>query len=37
MSFIVAMDGPAGSGKGTTTKKVAEDLGLINIDTRCNL
>lgn len=33
MSFIVAMDGPAGSGKGTITKLVGEKLGLINIDT----
>lgn len=33
MSFIVAIDGPAGSGKGTITKKVAEKLNLINIDT----
>lgn len=33
MSFIVAIDGPAGSGKGTITKKVAERLNLINIDT----
>ena len=33
MSFIVAIDGPAGSGKGTITKIVAKDLGLINIDT----
>lgn len=33
MSFIVAIDGPAGSGKGTITKKVGEKLGLINIDT----
>lgn len=33
MSFIVAIDGPAGSGKGTVTKKVAELTGLINIDT----
>ncbi len=33
MSFIVAMDGPAGAGKGTITKQVAEKLGLINIDT----
>ena len=27
MSFIVAIDGPAGSGKGTVTKLVAEKLG----------
>lgn len=33
MSFIVAIDGPAGSGKGSVTKKVGEKLGLINIDT----
>lgn len=33
MSFIVAIDGPAGSGKGTITKLVGEKLGLINIDT----
>ncbi len=33
MSFIVAIDGPAGSGKGTVTKLVGEKLSLINIDT----
>ena len=33
MSFVVAIDGPAGSGKGTITKKVGEKLSLINIDT----
>ncbi len=33
MSFVVAIDGPAGSGKGTITKLVGEKLGLINIDT----
>lgn len=33
MSFIVAIDGPAGSGKGTITRLVGERLGLINIDT----
>lgn len=33
MSFIVAIDGPAGSGKGTITKQVGERLELINIDT----
>ena len=33
MSFIVGIDGPAGSGKGTVTKNVANKLGLINIDT----
>ncbi len=33
MSFIVAIDGPAGAGKGTITKQVGEKLGFINIDT----
>lgn len=33
MSFIVAVDGPAGSGKGTITKKIEKELGLINLDT----
>lgn len=33
MSFIVAIDGPAGSGKGTVTKLVGEKFNLINIDT----
>ncbi len=33
MSFIVAIDGPAGTGKGTITKLVSEELGLTNIDT----
>ena len=33
MDFVVAIDGPAGSGKGTVTKMVAEKLGLVNIDT----
>ncbi len=33
MGFIVGIDGPAGSGKGTVTKKVANILGLTNIDT----
>lgn len=32
MSFIVAIDGPAGSGKGTATKLIGEKLNLINID-----
>ena len=33
MAFVVAIDGPAGSGKGTVTKLVASRLGLVNIDT----
>ena len=33
MSFIVAIDGPAGSGKGTITKNVGKILNLVNIDT----
>lgn len=33
MSFVVAIDGPAGSGKGTITKLVGEELGLVYIDT----
>ena len=33
MSFIVAIDGPAGSGKGTVTELVCKKLNLINIST----
>ena len=33
MSYVVAIDGPAGTGKGTVTKIVAEKLNLIYIDT----
>lgn len=33
MAFVVAIDGPAGSGKGTITKLVGEKLNLVNIDT----
>lgn len=33
MSFIVAIDGTAGTGKGTISKLIAQELGLINIDT----
>lgn len=31
--MIVAIDGPAGSGKGTVTKIIAERMGLTNLDT----
>lgn len=31
--MIVAVDGPAGSGKGTVTKKIEEKLGFLNLDT----
>lgn len=33
MAFVVAIDGPAGTGKGTVTKIIAEKENLINIDT----
>lgn len=33
MSIIIAIDGPAGSGKGTLAKALSEKLNLINIDT----
>ena len=33
MSFIVAIDGPAGTGKGTITKLISQKMGLVNIDT----
>ena len=33
MSFIVAIDGPAGTGKSTITKMVGKILGLAHIDT----
>lgn len=33
MSFIVGIDGPAGTGKSTVTKILADELNLINIDT----
>lgn len=31
--MIIAIDGPAGAGKGTVTKILAKDLNLVNIDT----
>ena len=33
MSFVVAIDGPAGTGKGTVTELLAKKLNLVNIDT----
>lgn len=33
MSFVVAIDGPAGTGKGTIAKLISKELGLVNIDT----
>lgn len=33
MAFVVAIDGPAGSGKGTITKLVGKNLNLVYIDT----
>lgn len=33
MSYIVAIDGPSGTGKGTITKLIAKEMGLLNIDT----
>lgn len=33
MSFIVAIDGPAGTGKGTIAKLVSKEFGFINVDT----
>jgi cytidylate kinase len=33
MAFVVAIDGPAGSGKGTITKLVGSKMNLVNIDT----
>ena len=31
--MIIAIDGPAGSGKTTTARKVAQSLGFIHINT----
>lgn len=33
MSFVIAIDGPAGSGKGTIAGFLAKDLGFLNVDT----
>jgi len=32
-SFIVAVDGPAGTGKSSATRRLADTLGLIHVDT----
>lgn len=31
--MIIAVDGPAGSGKGTITKRIEKELGITNLDT----
>ena len=31
--MIVAVDGPAGSGKGTITKRIEKEMGFLNLDT----
>jgi len=33
MSFVVAIDGPAGTGKGTIASLISKEMGLVNIDT----
>ena len=33
MSFIVAIDGPSGTGKGTVTSALAEKFNLLYLDT----
>ena len=33
MSFIIAIDGPSGTGKGTIAKRIAKKFDLVNIDT----
>ena len=33
MSFIVAIDGPAGTGKGTMASRLSKKYNLVNIDT----
>ena len=32
-NFVVALDGPAGSGKSSISKMVADRLGFVHIDT----
>ena len=33
MNIVIAIDGPAGSGKGTLAKELAKKLNIVNIDT----
>lgn len=33
MSFCIAIDGPAGAGKSTIARKLAEKMGMIYVDT----
>ena len=33
MSFVVAIDGPAGTGKGTITSLISKEMRIVNIDT----
>jgi len=33
MSFIIAIDGTAGTGKGTISERISKELGFMNIDT----
>lgn len=33
MSIVIAIDGPAASGKGTLARKIAEELGMAHMDT----
>ena len=33
MGIVVAIDGPAGSGKGTIAKRLSNEMGIINLDT----
>ena len=33
MSFVVAIDGPAGTGKGTITSLISKEMNLVSIDT----
>ena len=32
-NIVIAIDGPAGSGKGTIAKEISKELGIVNIDT----